>query len=81
MSTILTKRWPDPGSGTLSSWSLARAHACSGDPAAMSGYLGSGQAFDAAITEFAEKYADQNERDYAAFTEAIRSGRIEAHSG
>jgi uncharacterized protein (DUF2252 family) len=62
-------------------WTLARAHACSGDPVAISGYLGSGQAFDAAIAEFAEKYADQNERDYAAFSKAIRSGRIEAHSG
>jgi uncharacterized protein (DUF2252 family) len=59
-------------------WTLARAHACSGDPAAISGYLGSGQAFDAAITEFAEKYADQNERDYAAFSEAIRAGQVEA---
>jgi hypothetical protein len=81
MSTILTKRWPDPGSGTLSGWTLARAHACSGDPVAISGYLGSGQAFDAAITEFAGNYADQNEQDYAAFSEAISAGQVEAHSG
>ena len=47
----------------------------------MSGYLGSGQAFDAAITEFAGKYADQNERDYAAFSEAISARQVEAHSG
>ena len=59
-------------------WTLARAHACSGDPAAISGYLGSGQAFDTAITEFAEKYADQNEQDYAAFSEAIQAGQVEA---
>ncbi len=65
----------------LCGWTLAKAHARSGDPIAISGYLGSGQVFDLAVTEFAEKYADQNERDYVAFTEAIRSGEIEASDG
>ena len=61
-------------------WTLARAHACSGDPVAISGYLGTGQVFDVAITEFGEKYADQNGLDFAAFTEAIRAGQVRARS-
>ena len=60
---------------------LARAHARSGDPIAIAAYLGKKDRFDNSITDFAERYADQNERDYLAFTEAIRSGRIEAHEG
>jgi hypothetical protein len=63
----------------LCGWTLARAHACSGDPAMIAGYLGAGDNFDRAIADFAVAYADQNERDYAAFTEAIREGRILAH--
>jgi hypothetical protein len=59
-------------------WTLARAHARSGDAAAIAGYLGTGDAFDRAMAEFAETYADQNELDYAAFQNAIASGRIEA---
>jgi uncharacterized protein (DUF2252 family) len=62
----------------LCAWTLARAHARSGDPIAIAGYLGSSDQFDRAVTEFAERYADQNERDYEAFLEAIRSGRLEA---
>lgn len=57
---------------------LARAHARSGDAALMSGYMGSGQTFDDAIGEFAVEYADQNRRDYRAFVNAIREGRIAA---
>ena len=57
---------------------LARAHARSGDAAMMSGYMGSGQTFDDAIGEFAVEYADQNRRDYRAFVNAIREGRIAA---
>jgi uncharacterized protein (DUF2252 family) len=57
-------------------WTLARAHARSGDAASIGGYLGSGGAFDRAMVEFAEAYADQNERDYAAFAAAIEAGRI-----
>jgi hypothetical protein len=63
----------------LCGWTLARAHACSGDPAMIAGYLGDGDSFDRAISDFAVAYADQNERDYAAFAEAIRDGRIPAH--
>jgi uncharacterized protein (DUF2252 family) len=62
-------------------WTLARAHARSGDPVAMAAYLGTGNAFDRAIADFAERYADQNERDYAAFAEAVRAGRLEAVEG
>ena len=59
-------------------WTLARAHARSGDPIAIGAYLGSGDAFDAAIAEFSRLYADQNERDHAALVAAIESGRIKA---
>jgi hypothetical protein len=62
-------------------WALARAHARSGDPAAIAGYLGSGASFDRALASFAEAYADQNERDYAALREAVDSGKIEAECG
>ena len=62
-------------------WTLARAHARSGDPIAISAYLGKGDAFDKAIVDFSERYADQNERDYEAFTEAVRTGRLEAIEG
>ena len=67
--------------GRLCGWTLARAHARSGDRIAIAAYLGSGDAFDTAITAFAEAYADQNERDYAALGEAVRSGRIEPQTG
>jgi uncharacterized protein (DUF2252 family) len=62
-------------------WTLARAHARSGDPIAIAAYLGGSDRFDRAITEFSERYADQNELDYEAFVKAIRSGRLEAHEG
>jgi uncharacterized protein (DUF2252 family) len=62
-------------------WTLARAHARSGDPIAIAAYLGKGDTFDRSITDFAERYADQNERDYQAFAKAIRSGRLEATEG
>ena len=62
-------------------WTLARAHARSGDPIAISAYLGKDDAFDKAIVDFSERYADQNERDYQAFTDAIRTGRLEAIEG
>ena len=54
--------------GRLCGWVLARAHARSGDAAAISGYLGSGDRFDRAVADFAEAYADQTKADYAAFT-------------
>ena len=62
----------------LCGWTLARSHARSGDPAAIDGYLGSSDTFDAAITEFADRYADQNESDYRAFADAIDRGDLEA---
>jgi uncharacterized protein (DUF2252 family) len=62
-------------------WTLARAHARSGDPVAISAYLGSSDRFDRAMTDFAVRYADQNERDYDAFVQAIKSGRLEATEG
>jgi Uncharacterized protein conserved in bacteria (DUF2252) len=62
----------------LCGWTLARAHARSGDAVAIGAYLGSGERFDRAVAQFAEEYADQNERDYDAFVEAIRSGRVVA---
>ncbi len=62
-------------------WTLARAHARSGDPVAIAGYLGDSDAFDRSITDFSLRYADQNERDYQDFVAAVRSGRLEALEG
>ncbi len=59
-------------------WTLARAHAKSGDAATITGYLGKADAFDQAIGEFALAYADQTERDHAALVAAVKAGRIEA---
>ena len=59
-------------------WTLARAHARSGDRVAIAAYLGAGPAFDRAMADFAESYADRNERDFEAFTRAAQEGRIEA---
>jgi hypothetical protein len=62
-------------------WTLARAHARSGDPVAIAAYLGTSDKFDVARNDFSARYADQNERDYQAFAEAVRSGRLEAIEG
>jgi uncharacterized protein (DUF2252 family) len=62
-------------------WTLARAHARSGDPVAIAAYLGDGDAFDRSITDFSQRYADQNERDFHKFAMAVRSGRLEAREG
>ncbi len=67
--------------GRLCGWTLARAHARSGDPIAIAAYLGQDDTFDLAITDFAQRYAEQNERDHAAFVEAVRTSRIEAVEG
>jgi uncharacterized protein (DUF2252 family) len=67
--------------GELCGWALARGHARSGHPAEIAGYLGTDKAFDHAIGDFAAAYADQNERDYAAFVAAIKAGRVAAESG
>jgi uncharacterized protein (DUF2252 family) len=62
-------------------WTLARAHARSGDPIAIAEYLGEDDQFDRSISDFAKRYADQNELDYQTFADAIRSGRLEALEG
>jgi uncharacterized protein (DUF2252 family) len=62
----------------LCGWTLARAHARSGDRVALAAYLGGSDKFDQAIADFAETYADQNERDYAALKTAVKEGRAEA---
>jgi uncharacterized protein (DUF2252 family) len=62
-------------------WTLARAHARSGDPVAIAEYLTDGDAFDRSITDFSERYADQNEQDFEEFVKAVRSGRVEAVEG
>jgi hypothetical protein len=67
--------------GELCGWTLARAHARSGDRVAIAAYLGGGEAFDVAVQEFATAYADQNERDHQALLDAIAAGRITAETG
>ncbi len=64
--------------GELCGWTLARAHARSGDRIAIASYLGGSTAFDQAIAAFAAVYADQNERDHAALADAAATGRIKA---
>jgi uncharacterized protein (DUF2252 family) len=66
--------------GRVCGWTLARAHARSGDRIAIGSYLGKGAAFDQAIADFSELYADQNELDYAALADAAKSGRIEVET-
>jgi uncharacterized protein (DUF2252 family) len=65
----------------LCGWTLARAHARSGDPVAIAAYLGESDAFDKSVTGFSERYADQNERDHQEFVNAVNSGRLEAVQG
>jgi uncharacterized protein (DUF2252 family) len=62
-------------------WTLARAHARSGDPIAIATYLGDSDAFDKSISGFAQRYADQNERDHEEFVNSIRSGQLKATEG
>ena len=64
--------------GRVCGWALARAHARSGDPAMIAGYLGSSEVFDDAMRDFAVAYADQAQRDHRAFVRAVRQGRVEA---
>jgi uncharacterized protein (DUF2252 family) len=66
--------------GKLCGWTLARAHARSGDRIAIAAYLGGGTAFERAILEFSRVYADQNERDYGTLVEAVQAGRIVAQT-
>jgi hypothetical protein len=62
-------------------WTLARAHARSGDRIAIAAYLGKRDTFDQAIADFSEAYADQNEHDHQALVAAVKSGRIKAQEG
>ncbi|MEU4287818.1 DUF2252 domain-containing protein [Kribbella sp. NPDC026596] len=65
----------------LCGWTLARAHARSGDRFAIAAYLGKSKRFDCAVADFATAYADQNDRDYTALSQAVASGRVQAMSG
>ena len=67
--------------GRLCGWTLARAHARSGDRIAIASYLGKGPTFDRAILEFSRAYAEQNELDYKALEAAVKSGKITAETG
>jgi uncharacterized protein (DUF2252 family) len=67
--------------GKLCAAALARAHARASQPALLAGYLGSSTVFDESLAAYALAYADQNDRDYESFLQAIRSGRIEAEPG
>jgi uncharacterized protein (DUF2252 family) len=67
--------------GALCGWTLARAHARSGDRIAIASYLGGSDVFDRAIAGFASAYADQNERDHQALVDAVKAGRITAEQG
>jgi uncharacterized protein DUF2252 len=82
LSADITSLRPDGlrAYGELCGATLARGHARSGDRAAIAGYLGASARFDEAVAEFAEAYADQNERDYNALVDAVRSGRLEAET-
>ena len=77
----MTPAGHDASTAGLCGWTLARAHARSGDRIAIAAYLGESDTFDQAIAGFAEAYADQNERDYALLTKAIKQGRIKAETG
>jgi hypothetical protein len=67
--------------GRTCGWTLARAHARSGDRMAIAAYLGGSDVFDRAIADYSVAYADQNERDYKALTKAVADGRIVAQTG
>jgi uncharacterized protein (DUF2252 family) len=66
--------------GALCAWTLARAHARTGNRIAIASYLGAGGVFDQAIVDFSEAYADQNERDYDALLQAVKSGQVQAEN-
>jgi hypothetical protein len=67
--------------GRICGWTLARAHAHSGDRIAIAAYLGKGNVFNQAMVDFASAYADQNERDYQALVAAVDNGSIQAQTG
>jgi hypothetical protein len=67
--------------GRTCGWTLARAHARSGDRIAIASCMGTSDVFDRAIADFSTAYADQNERDYQAVVEAVETGRLQAQAG
>ena len=67
--------------GRMCGWTLARAHARTGDRIAIAAYLGRSGTFDQAVADFGETYADQAERDHAALADAVASGRVQAQTG
>jgi uncharacterized protein (DUF2252 family) len=73
------RAWPHYAQ--LCAWTLARAHARTGDRIAIAGYLGTKDRFDRAVADFSEAYADQNQRDFERLVEAVESGRIAATKG
>jgi uncharacterized protein (DUF2252 family) len=82
-SVDITKMVPEglTAYGEVCGWTLARAHARSGDRIAIAAYLGSSDVFDRAVLRFAEAYADRNEHDHAALVQAIAAGRLQATPG
>ncbi len=82
-SVNVARMTPDEaaGYGYMCGWTLARGHARSGDAVALAAYMGRSDVFDRAVTKFAASYARQNDTDYAAFTAAIRKGRLTATPG
>jgi hypothetical protein len=69
------------GVGSVCAACLARAHARSGDPTAISGYLGNSNVFDKAVSKFAVAYADQTEKDHQTLKDAVSSGEVTAETG
>jgi hypothetical protein len=67
--------------GRLCGWTLARAHARSGDRIAIASYLGSGSVFDRAILDFSQAYAEQNDLDYSTLASAVKADRVSARAG
>ena len=67
--------------GRMCGWTLARAHARTGDRIAITAYLGGSGKFEQAVAEFGETYADQTEHDHAALASAVASGRVHARMG
>jgi len=67
--------------GRMCGWTLARAHARSGDRVTISAYLGKGDVIDHSLADFAVAYADQNERDYQALVAAVKDNRVKAETG
>ena len=70
-----------PRYAEMCAWTLARAHARSGDRIAIAGYLGAGDSFDTAVADFSAAYAEQNWKDFEALRAAADSGRVQAQHG